>query len=170
MIRKPKLSEVPSIKKLLDMSAQNGSVLPRPVIELYESVRDFLVWSDDDCVGGCAALHIDLIDLAEIRSLVVHPDLRGNDIGKKLVEACIEEARELDIARVYALTRVEDFFSKLGFVEVDKHELPHKVFVDCIKCPLFPDCDETAMVYDLREYTPVTLENTFKKGKDIETR
>lgn len=165
MIRKPKLSEVSGIKRLVDIAANNGSVLPRPIIELYESVRDFFVYVDDQGVRGCTALHIDLIDLAEIRSLVVDESLRGKAVGRKLVEACLKEAGELDLSRIYALTRVPDFFLNLGFSEVDKHELPHKVFNDCIKCPLFPDCDETAMIYDLKEYTPQSLEDTFRKGK-----
>jgi len=153
MIRKPTLKEVSSIKKLLDLSAREGRVLARPIVELYETARDFFVFMKDDDVAGCCALHIDLEDLAEIRSLVVREDLRGIGVGRQLVETCLDDARRLDIARVYALTRSQEFFTKLGFREVDKHELPHKVFNDCVRCPLFPDCDESAMVYDLRTYT-----------------
>lgn len=151
VIRKPKLTEVPGIKQLLDSAASEGAVLRRPLMELYESVRDFFTYVDEQGVGGCCALHIDTADLAEVRSLVVRPDLRKQGVGRKLVDACMEEARGLNIARVYALTRSPEFFGKNGFHEVDKKELPHKVFNDCLRCPSFPDCDETAMVRDLDE-------------------
>jgi amino-acid N-acetyltransferase len=90
-----------------------------------------------------------LLDLAEIRSVVVREELRSQGVGARLVRACIDEGCALGLPRVYALTRVPSFFVKLGFREIDKHELPHKVFKDCVRCPLFPDCDEVAMVLDL---------------------
>jgi len=150
-IRKPKLTEVAGIKKLLDEAAANGAILPRPVMELYETARDFIVYVDGEGVAGCCALHIDAADLAEIRSLVVRPDLRGNRLGARLLEAAVDEARALEIARVYALTRAPEFFAKHGFHRVDKHDLPHKVFQDCVRCHLFPDCDEEAVVRRLDE-------------------
>ncbi len=148
-IRKPKLTEVVGIKKLLDSAAAGGDVLPRPLMELYECVRDFYTYVDDKGIGGCCALHIDMPDLAEVRSLVVRTDLRKNGIGRRLLEACLDEARSLRITRVFALTRVPDFFKRNGFEEIDKHELPHKVFSDCLRCPLFPDCDEVAVIRTL---------------------
>ena len=149
MIRKPRVVEAPEIKKLLDAAARHGHVLPRPLMELYESVRDFHVWVEDGGVVGCCALHIDMADLAEVRSLVVREEYRGQGIGTKLLEACIEDARALEIGRVYALTRVPAFFVKHTFHEVPKESLPHKVFNDCVRCHLWPDCDEIAMVRDL---------------------
>ncbi len=148
-IRKPKLTEVVVIKQLLDVAANEGHVLPRPLMELYETVRDFMVYVDEQGVGGCCALHIDMEDLGEIRSLVVRPDLRGRGLGVKLLDACIDEARSLQLARVFALTRVLDFFAGNGFHGVSKHDLPHKVFQDCVRCPLFPDCDEVAVMRHL---------------------
>lgn len=146
VIRKPKLNEVVGIKKLLDEAAKDGALLQRPLMELYENARDFFTYVDEKGVGACCALHIDMLDLAEIRSLAVRPDLRGTGIGGKLLERCLEEACLLSIPRVYALTRNAPFFKRHEFKEVDKHELPHKVFNDCIRCPQFPDCDEVAVV------------------------
>lgn len=148
-IRKPKLTEVAGIKKLLDLASVDGAVLPRPLMELYEFVRDFYTYVDEQGVGGCCALHIDTVDLAEVRSLVVRPDLRNTGVGVGLLNACIEEARRLNIARVYALTRSPEYFNRHGFHEIDKHELPHKVFSDCLRCPSFPDCDEVAVIQTL---------------------
>jgi len=146
IVRKPKLNEVPEIKKLLDSAAEQGNVLRRPLMELYENVRDFYIYVDEAGVAGCCALHIDMADLAEVRSLVVRKDVRSNGIGARLLQAVLDEARSLNITRVYALTRSEPFFARNGFVEIDKKELPHKVFTDCLRCPSFPDCDEVAMI------------------------
>jgi len=149
IVRKPKLTEVVEIKQLLDTAAEEGRVLPRELRELYENVRDFYVYKDENGVGGCVAMHIDMVDLAEVRSLVVRGDLQGKGIGRQLVNAVIEEARRLEIARVYALTREPLFFARNGFRAAPKEELPYKVFKDCMRCPRFDVCDETAMIKDL---------------------
>ena len=154
-IRQPKVTEVIAIKALIDAAVKQGSVLPRELQEIYENVRDFMVYLDERGVGGCAALHIDTVELAEVRSLVVRDDLRGLGIGKQLVAAMVQEASQLGLRRVYALTRSPGFFLKSGFRTVDKSELPHKVFKDCLRCPLFPGCDEIAMVRDLGEAAAV---------------
>ncbi len=145
-IRKPCVNEIPAIKALIDTAAREGRVLPRATAELYESVRDFHVLVDEFGVGGCCALHVDMADLAELRSLVVRHDLRGGGVATRLINACMDEAAHLRIAQVYALTRVRPLFEKLGFQEIDTRELPHKVFKDCVRCHLFPGCDEIAMI------------------------
>ncbi|HNR30580.1 MAG TPA: N-acetyltransferase [Candidatus Hydrogenedentes bacterium] len=147
-LRKPKLTEVVALKALID--GAGGAVLSRELRELYENVRDFYVYVDERGLGGCVALHIDMIDLAEVRTLVVRPDLQRRGIGRRLLAAVLDEARGLDIARVYAFTREPAFFGRNGFYAVDRSELPYKVFKDCTRCRLFPGCDETAMVKDLR--------------------
>ncbi len=149
MVRKPKLTEIVAMKQLLDQAAADGQVLSRNLAEMFENARDFHVYVDDSGVVGLAALHIDLIDLAEVRSLVVRKGQRGSGIGRLLVEAAIEEARQLNIARVYTFTRIPDFFQRIGFSIVDRAELPYKAFKDCLKCPLFPGCDETALLKQL---------------------
>jgi amino-acid N-acetyltransferase len=88
-------------------------------------------------------------DLAEIRSLAVEDRFAKRGIGRKLVESCIAEARELGIHRVFVLTYKKEFFEKLGFHLVDKASLPHKIWADCLKCVKFPDCDETAMMREI---------------------
>ena len=149
MVRKPKLTEVVSMKQLLDEAAAEEQVLARQLPELYENVRDFYVYVDKKGLGGLVALHIDMVDLAEVRSLVVRKDLRVHGVGRRLVETVVAEAELLDIARVYALTRLPEFFEKNGFRVVDRNELPYKVFKDCIRCRLYPGCDEIAVIRDL---------------------
>ena len=149
VVRKPRLTEVTAMKALIDGAADDGNVLQRELPELYENVRDFYVYADEQGVGGLVALHIDMVDLAEVRSLVVRKDVHGGGVGSKLLAAVLEEAAQLDIARVYALTRVPIFFLKNGFSEINKEELPYKVFKDCMRCPLFPGCDEVAVIKEI---------------------
>jgi amino-acid N-acetyltransferase len=62
------------------------------------------------------------------------------------VQKCLSEAKDLQVERVFVLTYVPDFFRKIGFVDIDKKELPHKIWTDCLNCVKFPDCDETSLI------------------------
>lgn len=149
MIRKAQMGDVKDIQKLLTNFANRGDMLSRSLSELYESLRDFYVAVDDGRLLGAAALHIVWDDLAEVRSVAVSEDAGRKGTGSILVQACIAEAREIGLRRIFCLTYKPDFFAKFGFRLVDKSELPHKVWGDCIKCVKFPDCDENAMILDL---------------------
>ncbi len=144
-IRKACVSDIRRIKQLIDNHMHEGFMLPRSLSELYDNVRDFWVWEEDGTVHGCVALHIVWEDLAEIKSLVVDHYGRGKGWGKQLIEQCLDEARELKIFRVFALTKIPHFFQKHGFELMDRAHLPHKVWAECIKCFKFPDCDEIAV-------------------------
>ena len=124
-------------------------MLPRSRADLYESLREFQVAEADGEVVGCAALAIQWDSLAEIKSLAVAETVQGRGVGRRLVSACLEDARALGIARVFALTLAPAFFERQGFVRLAKEELPHKVWADCVRCPKFPDCDEEAVAMDL---------------------
>jgi amino-acid N-acetyltransferase len=149
MIRKAQISDVKDIQKLLTYFAGKGDMLSRSLSELYESIRDFYVAADEERLLGTAALHIVWEDLAEVRSVAVAEDSGKRGIGSQLVQACIAEAREIGLKRLFCLTYKPEFFARHGFRLVDKSELPHKVWGDCIKCVKFPDCDENAMILDL---------------------
>jgi amino-acid N-acetyltransferase len=149
MIRKAQISDVKDIQKLLITFASRGDMLSRSLSEIYESLRDFYVFEEGGTILGTAALHIVWDDLAEVRSVAVTEESGRKGIGSLLVQACIAEAREIGLKRIFCLTYKPDFFSKHGFHLVDKSELPHKVWGDCIKCVKFPDCDENAMILDL---------------------
>ncbi len=150
MLRKAQIGDVKEIQKLLTSYANRGDMLSRSLSELYESVRDFYVEvADDGRILGAAALHIVWDDLAEVRSVAVAEAVGRKGIGSMLVNACIDEARNLGLRRIFCLTYKPAFFGKLGFLLVDKSTLPQKVWGDCIKCPKFPDCDENAMVLEL---------------------
>ncbi len=146
MIRKARTSDVKDIQKLLSIYANKGEMLSRSLSELYEAIRDFYVETDEEGrLIGTAALHIVWEDLAEVRSVAVMEESGKKGIGSRLVQACIDEAQEIGLKRIFCLTYRPDFFSRFGFKMVDKSTLPHKVWGDCLKCPKFPDCDENAM-------------------------
>ncbi len=149
MIRKALISDAKTIQKLLMEYARDGLMLPRSLSEIYENIRDFYVFDEQGTVLGTVCLSICWEDLAEVRSLAVAESASGRGIGRSLVEVCLEEARELGLRRVFALTYKPDFFAKIGFREIEKSELPHKIWGDCLKCAKFPDCDEIAVCIDL---------------------
>lgn len=149
MLRKAQIKDVKEIQKLLTFFANRGDMLSRSLSELYEAIRDFYIIEEEGRLLGVAALHIVWEDLAEIRSVAVAEDAGRKGSGTQVVQACLDEARELGLKRVFCLTYKPNFFAKFGFTIVDKAQLPHKVWGDCMKCVKFPDCDEIAMIMDL---------------------
>lgn len=149
MLRKAQITDVKEIQKLLTAYANRGDMLSRSLSELYESIRDFYIVEEEGRLLGTSALHIVWEDLAEVRSVAVAEDVGRKGIGSQVVGACIDEARELGLKRIFCLTYKPDFFARFGFAVVDKNQLPHKVWGDCMKCVKFPDCDEIAMILDL---------------------
>jgi amino-acid N-acetyltransferase len=151
MIRKAAIKDIKAIHSLLQQYGRKGELLPRPLSVLYDHVRDFSVYADDTDgnVLGCCALQFCWDDLAEIRSLAVHPDHVGKGIGSKLVEKVIADAASFKIQKVFALTYRPGFFERFGFDRIDRSELPIKIWADCIMCIKFPDCDEIAMMKEL---------------------
>lgn len=150
-IRKAHVRDVATIQKMLGRFAQQGKLLARSLSELYTNIRDTFVVVDvgSDQVVGCCSLHIIWEDLAEIRSLAVEEDWQGKGCGRRLVQACLDEAVELGIKRLFTLTYEAAFFEHMGFRVVDKNVFPQKIWADCLHCPKFPECDEIALVYDL---------------------
>ena len=148
MIRKATIKDIKAIHALLHQYGREGQLLPRPLSVLYDHVRDFTVYVDnkDGGVLGCCALQFCWDDLAEIRSLAVHPEHVGKGIGSKLVEHALSDAKSFGIQKVFALTYRPSFFNRFGFQQIDRSELPIKIWADCIACIKFPDCDEIAMM------------------------
>jgi len=152
MLKKARVSDVRTIHRMINASAGKGEILPRSLMDLYSSLRDFYVYLDGASgpIIGICAMHIFWENLAEIRSLFVSENHRRRGIGRSLVEACISEAITLEIYRVFTLTYQRDFFRSLDFLEKDRSILPEKIWSDCFKCPKYPDfCDEVAMILEL---------------------
>lgn len=150
-VERASISDIPQIQKLVNYFAAKGEMLPRALSELYENIRDFFVVREGDEVVGCAALHVFWSDLAEIRAIAVVEEMQDKGVGALIVEACFDDARKLGIDTIFCLTYKPDFFERFGFYQVDKKELPHKIWGECLKCPKFPDCDEIALVCPLEK-------------------
>jgi amino-acid N-acetyltransferase len=152
MLRKARIGDVKTIHRLINTSSGRGEMLPRSLMDIYGSLRDFFVYQDDgqgEILGICA-MSIVWENLAEIRSLHVDEAHRMKGIGRKLVEACISEAITLQIFRVFTLTYKHEFFGKLGFRDVERSTLPEKIWSDCFRCSKYPDfCDEVSMILEL---------------------
>jgi len=145
IIRKASLNDVEAMHQLVNNYADTGVMLSRPRSMLYEYIRDFAVAEIDGEIVGTGALHIMWIDLAEIRALAVKEGYTTQGIGRSLVEYFVDEAAQLLIPKVFALTYQPGFFEKMGFLVVNKESLPQKVWKECINCPKFPNCDEICM-------------------------
>jgi len=149
LIRKANVNDVKKIQKLIGHYAKRERMLPRSLNELYENIRDFFVYAEGNNIYGCCALHVDWEDLSEIKSLAVANSKSGKGIGKKLLAHCLKEAKALKVKKVFALTYIPSFFEPFGFKIVDKKELPHKIWSECIKCVYFPGCKEIAMLKEV---------------------
>lgn len=148
-IRKARISDVATIQKLINGFADRGDMLHRSLNDIYENIRDFFVVETHGSVIACCALHVSWGDLAEVKALAVGNDYQGLGWAKQLVAKCIEEAGELGIPKVFALSYKPVFFEKIGFTRIDKNDLPRKIWSECINCPKYPDCGEEALIKDV---------------------
>ena len=148
-VEKASTSDASQIHKLINHFADKGEMLPRPLNEIYEGIRDYFIVKKDRQVVACAALHVTWSDLAEIKSMAVAEDKQRQGLGNQLVHACLEDAKGLGVNTVFCLTYKPNFFEKFGFSQLDKMELPHKIWTECYRCPKFPNCDEIALIYHM---------------------
>jgi len=164
VLRKALMCDVKSLYNLFSEYSKAGEMLPRSMSDIYEHMRDFYIAeieNEDEnengagtpehtphVIGACA-LAIVWENLAEIRSLAVKRPYTRKLIGTELIKKCVEEAKFFKITNLFALTYKPQFFQKSGFKIIDKSELPHKIWSDCINCVKFPDCDETAVMLKL---------------------
>ena len=148
-VRQATIDDLPRICELVEYWARQGENLPRSREAILEAVADFGVAIADGQVIGCGSLSIYTPTLAEIRSLGVDPEYHGGGAGSRMVQHFLDQAAALHIPRVFVLTRVPGFFSKLGFKTVSIEALPEKVKKDCQQCPKQKCCDEIAMVREV---------------------
>lgn len=149
--RKATFKDVEPIYKIINDYAQQGVMLSRARNTLYETLREYILAEENGAIVGVGALHIVWDELAEIRSLAVVPSTVKTGVGRVIVEKLTEEARELGVKTLFALTYQPGFFAKLDFREVPKESLSPKVWKECINCPKFPHCDEIALIKELKE-------------------
>ena len=145
-VEKAKIQDVPQIHRLINHFAGKDEMLPRSLSDIYENIRDYFVYRQGERVVACAALHIMWSDLAEIKSVAVAEECQKQGVGTMLIEACLKEVASLGIPTVFCLTYQPAFFEKFGLNQIDKMELPRKVWIECYRCPKFPDCGEVALI------------------------
>ena len=147
---KAKLSNIKEMQDLILPEVDNGIILDRSEDEIATNIRSYILAYQEDILVGFTALHIHTKELAEVRSLIVKDEMRGQKIGEYLVKNALEEAVKLGIKRVLSLTYKQTFFERLGFIEIPKESLPeHKIWADCIKCKHFPICNEISLIKTL---------------------
>ncbi len=157
-VRRARTADVRGIRQLVDLYTGARRVLSKATVTLYEDVQEFwvAVRADDDAVVGCGALHVMWEDLAEIRTVAVDPQCRGQRIGHRIVTALLDEARELGVQRVFVLTFETRFFGSFGFREIDGAPVPPTVYEQLLR-----SYDEgVAEFLDLERVKPNTLGNT----------
>ena len=154
LAEKALIADAPEIHRLIQYWFDTtGDVLPRTEGEIYETIRDFVVVRDPNGrrLLAAGALHVEWRDLAEIKSLVVDPGTQGKGLGRIVVDACLEEAVDMGLKTVFALTTTPAFFERLGFRISGVSAFPRKVWNECFRCPKYNACDEIAVTIDLRD-------------------
>ena len=148
--QKATLRDVAAMRAMVQPEVENGTILDRSEDEIATNIRSYTLALDGDMLVGFSALHIHTLTLAEIRSLVVKEEYRGQQIGQNLIAKLLEEASVLGLKKILSLTYKQSFFEHLGFLEIPKESLPeHKIWADCIKCKHFPICNEVSLIKEL---------------------
>jgi amino-acid N-acetyltransferase len=148
--QKARLCDISKMQELVLPEVESGVILNRSSDEIATNIRSYTLCFKDGELIGFSALHIHTQYLAEIRSLIVKQNYRGEKIGKNLVNRCLDEAVSLGLQKILCLTYKQEFFQRLGFVEIPKESLPeHKIWADCIKCKHFPICNEVSLIKTL---------------------
>ncbi|MFR9751792.1 amino-acid N-acetyltransferase [Nocardia sp. 004] len=155
VVRRARTSDVPTIKGLVDAYA-GRILLEKSLVTLYEAVQEFWVAELDGRVVGCGALHVLWADLGEVRTIAVHPDVKGTGVGKLIVQRLIEVARHLELRRLFVLTFEVEFFSRHGFTEIDGTPVTAEVYAEM--CRSYDT--GVAEFLDLSFVKPNTLGNT----------
>jgi amino-acid N-acetyltransferase len=164
VLRKATMSDIHGLLQLINNYAASGIMLPRTEFEMSENIRDFSVAYAGPQLVGCGALHFYTPTSGEVRSVAVNPEFKIRGVGRGIVEALEAEAIQNDLHAIFAFTYVPEFFEKLGFHEVERGELPLKVWKDCLRCPKFQCCDEIAVLKALRPHPVLSAEPESESG------
>jgi len=148
--KKASLSDIAAMQRLVEPEIRSGVILHRSDDEIATNIRSYTLAMDGEKLVGFCALHIHSPNLAEVRSMIIDQEYRGQNIGSALIAKVCDEGRELGLRDVLALTYQRTFFERLGFVEIPKESIPeHKIWADCIKCKHFPICNEVSLIKTL---------------------
>jgi amino-acid N-acetyltransferase len=134
---------------LIQANLAEGRLLPRTLDELKVHAGRFVVAVRSRKIIGCAELAPLSTQVAEVRSLAVDGNARGNHVGVAIVDELRRRARRNGFEKLCAFTHAPGYFIHMGFSIVPHLWLTEKVFTDCVKCPLFRECGQYAMVVPL---------------------
>ncbi|MBQ9407304.1 MAG: N-acetyltransferase [Desulfovibrio sp.] len=151
-IRPATVRDVHGMSALINQYASANVMLARGPQYLYQHIQDYMVATAPaadngrDVVVACGAVHVLWEDLAEIRSVAVHTACRSQGFGRRLVESLVDRCKKLGLPRVFVFTLAAPFFTRCGFKEFKRDDMPPSVWVECSKCPKFYCCDEIGMI------------------------
>ena len=158
VIRRARTPDVRVIADLVNQNVASRRLLGKATVTLYEDIQEFWVAerTTDGTVVGCGALHVMWEDLAEIRTVAVHPSCQGHGVGHRLVAVLLDSARTVGVRRVFVLTFAVSFFEQHGFTEIDGTPVSPEVYDELLR-----SYDEgVAEFLDLDRVKPNTLGNT----------
>lgn len=115
VVRPAEVSDLPELEQLIADFVEANRLLPRTYDELQDLIPFGFVATQNGRLVGFAALEIYSSKLAEVRSLAVLPELQGKGLGKKLVQECIQLAKNRNVLEVMAITSADEFFRSCGF-------------------------------------------------------
>jgi amino-acid N-acetyltransferase len=138
--------------------ANPDELIARPLGEIVQHIDRFVVADEQGDVAGCASWSIlpEVGDTSrasiEIKSVAVKPRWRRQGLGRDLVRAVIARVEPLRVSQLIVLTFTPDFFARMGFVEIPKTQIMHKIYSGCIACTKHANpftCPEVAMALEL---------------------
>jgi GNAT superfamily N-acetyltransferase len=119
------------ISRLFTLVDEDRAVLADPFGRIVEPGGDVLVArpANDDTVTGCIALLAHPDAVYELAKMAVDPAAQGRGIGRRLIAAAIERARELGASRLFLGTNSKlepaiHLYEQAGFVRITRDRLP----------------------------------------------
>ena len=166
VLRRAMLADVEAMSRMINRYTAKGRMLPKSPTELSRHFREYVVLLGPTGVVACGGLRVYSTELAEVVGLAVDERWQGMGLGSRIAEHLIEEARALEIKRVFAMAFEPGFFHPLGFRTIPREWLPEKVASDCVGCARRMDCQEVAVLIDLDPDAP-SLASRAGKGLRI---
>jgi amino-acid N-acetyltransferase len=148
-LRSASPADADRLHALILANLKEGHLLPRTRDELDAHAQRFVVAVRARRIVGCAELAPLSPQVAEVRSLAVDGKVRSEGVGTMLVEELRRRARRDGYEKLCAFTHAPGYFIQMGFSIVPHLWLSEKIFTDCVKCPLFRQCGQYAMVVPL---------------------
>lgn len=133
LIRSARTSDVPRIQKIAEPLVADRILLGKEMVELYESIQEFVVAELDGEVVGFGALHVMWQDLAEVRTLAVDVNNKRRGLGAAMLTELLQRAKALGIHRVFCLTFEVDFFQRHGFEEISDIPVDSGTYAEMVR-------------------------------------